>query len=442
MSANTKITLVGGGSYSWGPGVTANILQHPFLAGSTVVLHDIDPEALGLVHAVVQRYRDLAGADISFEATTDRDAALRDADYVVVTISTGGLEAMRHDLAIPERYGILQTVGDTVGPGGLLRALRNVPVFLDLARAMERLCAGAWMLNCSNPLSALTRVVDKETSIRALGVCHGVRGAAVQLARFFGVEREAVAYVNTGIDHCAWFTDFVVDGEPAAQRLLGMGVDGWLSLPPAQAKEDETFGALFSSRCGLLLGRQLGALPAIGDRHMVEFFPGFLEGAEAVERYGLVRTTVDERQARREPARERLQRVVDGAEAAELPTPSDDVAGWIAALAGGPVVEDNLNAPNAGQIPQLPAGAIVETRGVLDASGCRPLSSPMPPALVAAVGPHVWREELTVEAAVEGDLDKVRAVLASDPLGGAPERAGAMLEEMLAATRAWLPQFR
>lgn len=441
MSANAKITLVGGGSYSWGPGVMANILQQPFLAGSRVVLHDIDAEALALVHGVVQQYRDLADGDVTIEATTDRDAALQDADYVVVTISTGGLQMMRHDLAIPERFGILQTVGDTVGPGGLLRALRNVPVFLDLAGAMERLCPRAWMLNCSNPLSVLTRVVNKETAIRALGVCHGVRGVAAQLASFLGVERGAAAYVNSGIDHCAWFTDFVVDGAPASERLVNMGLDDWLALPPAQAREDEIFGGLFTVRCGLLLGRQLGALPAIGDRHLVEFMPRFLEGADAVQRYGLLRTTVDERQARRQTSRERLQRVAAGTDKAELPTPSDDVAGWIAALAGGPVIEDNLNAPNVGQIPQLPAGAVVETRGVLDASGCRPLVSPLPAALAATVAPHVWRQELTVEAAVEGDLDKVLAVLASDPLGGPAESVRPMLEQMLAATRQWLPQF-
>jgi alpha-galactosidase len=438
---SARITLVGGGSYSWGPGVVANILQPPYLGGSTVVLHDVDAEALSLVHAVARRYGDLAGSDIAFETTTDLDTALHDADYVVVTISTGGLQAMAHDLAIPERHGICQTVGDTVGPGGLLRALRNVPVFLELGRAMQRLCPDAWMLNCSNPLSVLTRVVNKETGVRALGVCHGVRGAAAELARFFGVDREATAYVNTGIDHCAWFTEFVIDGVPATQRLVDLGLDDWLTLPPEQAKTDETFGALFGSRCGLLLGRQLGALPAIGDRHMVEFFPGFLEGPDAVARHGLVRTTVDERQARREPARQRLQRLAVGDEAAELPSPSDDVAGWIAALAGGPVIEDNLNAPNDGQIPELPAGAVLETRGVLDASGCRPLVSPMPASLAAAVAPHVWRQELTVEAAVEGDAAKALAVLASDPLSGPAESVRSLLEEMMAATRQWLPQF-
>ena len=130
-----------------------------------------------------------------------------------------------------------------------------------------------------------------------------------------------------------------------------------------------------------------------------------------------------------------------GDETVESTGASDDVGGWIAALSGGPPIEDNLNAPNRGQIPQLPLDAVVETRGVLDATGYHPLASPMPPALAAVVEPHAIRQELTVEAAVEGSADKALAALITDPLGGRPENAGAMLGEMMAATRAWLPQF-
>jgi len=439
--ANVKIALVGGGSYTWGPTVVGNILANEYLSGCQVVLHDLNAAALDLVHGVTLRRRDHLGANAHIDRTLDQQAALADADYVVVTISTGGLEAMRGDLEIPERYGIFQTVGDTVGPGGLVRALRNVPVFLQLARAMERHCPKAWMLNCSNPLSALTRVVDKETQVRAVGLCHGVRGVAGQFARFFGAELSDMAYVNTGIDHCAWFTDMRVGGCSVRDLLEERGLEEWLAQEPAQAEHDAEFGDLYPLRCGLMLGRQLGALPAIGDRHMVEFFPGFLEGEQNVSAYGLVRTTVQERGERRDQARDRLERQVRGDEPVESAKASDDVAGWIAALSGGPPIEDNLNAPNLGQIPELPLHAVVETRGVLDATGYHPLASPMPAAIAALVAPHVIREELTVQAAVEGCVDKALAVLTSDPLGGRPEGARAMLAEMMASTRAWLPQF-
>lgn len=444
--ANLKVVLVGGGSYGWGPKVLEGLLLNPYLDGCQVVLHDIDSTALQLNLELAEKLRELAGRRTKFVATTVPAVALEGADFVVVTISTGGLEAMRVDLEVPEKYGVFHTVGDTVGPGGLLRLLRNVPVFLQLARTMEKQCPSAWMINCSNPLSGLTRVVNKETAIRAVGMCHGVRGVAAQLARFFDCGLEECAYLNTGIDHCAWFTQMLVQGRCVWDLLRAKGLDEWLQQVPSAAREDAVFKDLYGLRCGLALGRQLGALPAIGDRHMVEFFADFLLRLERLEHYGLKRTTIGERHSARARARERLERLLNGAEELQLAEasgrPSDDVAGWIAALAGGPVIEDNLNVPNLGQIPQLPAAAVVETRGVLDATGFRPLVSPMPAAIEAIVRPHVLRQELSVEAAVEGNFERALEALLSDPLLGRIDSARSLLEEMMAGTREWLPQFK
>ena len=293
--ANLKIVLVGGGSFAWTPRLVGNILQNPFLNGSEVVLYDLNPETLALTYQLCQQYRELSGADVRITQTTDQVEALSGADAVVVTITTGGLRAMAHDLEIPEKYGIYQMVGDTVGPGGLSRSLRNVPVFLDLARAMEQHCPGAWMLNCSNPLSVLTRVVDRETSVRTVGVCHGVPNVAKNFAQFFGVDIASCSYVNTGIDHCAWFTEFVVNGRPAIEQLNEMGVEDWLALDPEAAEQDGTFAGLSQLRCGIRIGLDLGALPAIGDRHLFEFFPGYLNDEDAMAKRGLVRTSVADR---------------------------------------------------------------------------------------------------------------------------------------------------
>lgn len=447
--ADLKITLVGGGSFAWAPGLVGDFLGNKGLAGARVVLHDLNPEPLVLAHQLALKYQQLTGFPITFERTTDPAAALDGADFVVVTISTGGLRTMRPDLEIPEKYGIFQTVGDTCGPGGLSRALRNVPVFLRMAQEMERRCPDAWMLNVSNPLCALTRAVTRETGIKALGLCHGVTGVARTYARFFGAELAECSYVNTGIDHCSWFTDFRVRGRCAQEMLRERGIDAWLAKPPAEAKQDPEFGALYDLRCGLLLWRHFGALPAIGDRHLVEFFPTFLQGQDNVTRYGLVRTSIADRERYYANARARIERLLSGEEKLEIQEAtdvvgerqSDDIAAWIVALRGGQPVEDNLNAPNLGQVPELPRGAIVETRGVLDGSGFHPLVSPLPQALVPVVLPHVAREELTVEAALEGSFEKALAVLASDPLLMGIENARPMLEELLAANRDWLPQF-
>jgi len=448
--ANLKITFVGGGSYAWTPGVLSNLMSNPRLDGCRIVLHDLNPEALDLTYRLALRYKEVSGSAIAFEQTSYPEVALDGADFAVVTISTGGLRTMATDLSIPEEYGIYQTVGDTVGPGGLARALRNIPVFLNLARTMEQCCPKAWMLNLTNPLSALTRVVNKESGIRALGICHGVYGTAEMYARFFGISLADLAFVSTGIDHCSWFPEMVVQGRDAWEVLGEKGLEAWLAKQPAEAKDDPVFGPLFELRCSFLLGREFGALPSIGDRHMCEFFPTFLQSEENVARYGLVRTTIADRSRGYAACKAKIERMVKGEEQPRFRAATDvvgarmtdDLAAWILALSGlGQPYEDSLNAPNIGQVPELPPSAVVETRGVLDATGYRPLASPLPETLEPVILPHVIRQELTVEAGVEGDFDKAVAVLASDPLLHHVEDARPMLRRMLEATKEWLPQF-
>lgn len=439
-----KIVHVGAGSYAWAPNILRNVFGSEALRNSELVMFDLSPEPLELTYQLALKYKQLSGFQTTITKTGDQTQAFRDADFVIVTITTGGLRAMEQDLSIPEQYGIFMTVGDTGGPCGLSRALRGVPVYLEMARAMERLCPQAWMLNCSNPLCALTRVVNKETSIRALGVCHGVRNRVRLLADFFKASPEGFHFVNTGIDHCSWFTELNVAGRPAQEILLEMGVEDWLKLPPQQAKQDPVFAPLYSFRCGLKLWPLVGALPAISDRHLAEFFPWFQRG-DGIERYGLERTTIADRVQSGAEAKARLERYLSGEEA--LPplvseTAMDNMAGWMIALSGGGLtVEDNLNAPNLGQVPQLPQDALVETRGLLDGAGVHPLASPLTPALEAIIRPYVMREEWTVEAALEGDFEKALAVLTLDPLLLDFEQARPMLEELIAATREWLPQF-
>lgn len=438
-----KIVHVGAGSYGWSTTLHPHLFGSEALRHSEFVMFDLNSEPLDLTYRLALKYSELSGSDMRVTRTKDPTEAFRDADYVIVTITTGDLRAMRHDLTIPEKYGIRMTVGDTTGPCGLSRALRGIPVYLKMARTMEKLCPRAWMLNCSNPLSALTRVVNKETAIRALGVCHGVRKRVRVFAEFFGVPVDHLHFVNTGLDHCAWFTTLEVDGRPALETLRAIGLEAWLQLPPEEARQDPVFGPLYGFRCGFLLAPLVDALPAISDRHLTEFFPWFQRG-DGLEKYGLERTTIEEREQAVVAGQTRLARLLAGEE--PLPPPvseqaADNLANWMIALAGGMTVEDNVNAPNTGQVPQLPQGAIVETRGVLDGAGVHPLTSPLNPPLEAILRPCALREELTVEAAVEGNFDKALAVLTLDPLLQDFNQARPLLEELLAATREWLPQF-
>ncbi|HCV22763.1 MAG TPA: hypothetical protein QF604_20365 [Candidatus Latescibacteria bacterium] len=434
-----KITLVGGGSLNWTPRLVASILQYESLSGSQVMLYDLNPEPLEVTYALCNRYRERTGSSTTIEKTTDRAVALDGAHGVVVTISTGGLEAMRRDIEVAEQYSICHTVGDTCGPAGISRLLRNVPIFVDLARAMEVHCPHAWMLNCSNPLSGLTRVVNRETSIRALGVCHGVSGTASAYQSFASAER--IAYMNSGIDHCSWFTAFQTDDVDFRRSLVEQGIERWLELPPPDARDDPTFNALFSHRNGIRLGLQIGVLPAIGDRHLCEFLPTFMNGLENIEKFGLIRTPVADRQQGAKDAWERIRKTIE-ADDLEVPRPTiDDVAAWVSALHGGPQIEDNVSAPNEGQIPQLPHDCVVETRAVLDSAGCHPLVSPMPAAIEAIVAPHAIRDELVVEAALEGSRDKALAALSSDPTVGGQDIAAKLLDDLIKASASLLPQF-
>jgi alpha-galactosidase len=172
----TKISFIGGGSVQWSPKIVTDIALCETLAGAQLVLQDIDAEALDLLTHASRRIATQAGGSLQVTATLDRAEALGDADFVILCVGIGGLPAMRHDLDIPERYGIYQPVGDTVGPGGLARGLRHIPFAVQIAREMEHLCPDAWMLNLTNPMTTICRGMTRATGIRTIGLCHEVSG--------------------------------------------------------------------------------------------------------------------------------------------------------------------------------------------------------------------------------------------------------------------------
>jgi alpha-galactosidase len=183
---------VGGGSYQWGPKIVLNAALSEKLRGGSLVLHDINAEALDEMYEWGRKALNRSEVELKLEGTLRLEEALRGADFVVLSISTGGLDATALDLEIPARYGVVQTVGDTVGPGGLFRGLRNIPVVVEIARAMERQCPNAVLLNLTNPLTVLTRAVTKATSIKAVGLCHELFSALGMLSKMFDALEEAI----------------------------------------------------------------------------------------------------------------------------------------------------------------------------------------------------------------------------------------------------------
>ena len=184
-----QITIIGGGSYQWTPELLADLLGTESLRGAHYVLEDIDPAPLEKMEALGRLVDEALGAKATFATTTDQRRALDGADFVIVTISTGGFDSMAVDLDVPARYGIRQSVGDTVGPGGINRSLRNIPVLVGVAEDMGKVCPDAWLLNITNPMTCLTRAVCRQTAVKTVGLCHEVGNWSMDLAIALGKPR-------------------------------------------------------------------------------------------------------------------------------------------------------------------------------------------------------------------------------------------------------------
>jgi alpha-galactosidase/6-phospho-beta-glucosidase family protein len=446
-----QVTIIGGGSYQWTPELLADLLSTPSLHGVHLVLEDIDPDPLPKMEALAGKVNEALGAGATVSTTTDQRRALDGADFVIVTISTGGFDSMAVDLDVPARYGIRQSVGDSVGPGGVNRALRNVPVLVGVARDMEEICPDAWLLNITNPMTTLTRSICRETSVKTVGLCHEVGNWCMDLAIALGKPAEALRPTVVGINHFPVVTALDVDGEDGFKILRGM-VDeagGLEALAPYPGRpEAETFSQLdFAQRhlLKLTLLERWGALPAAGDRHVAEFLPSVLtEESDWGANFNIELTSIARRQGHQTEYMSDVDAWLAGTkdlqtwQSGELPAPIID------SLITGTRREVPVNIPNAGQCPDLPADAVVESICVVDAEGIRGRDQAQAPAPYTEIlRRHVAVQEMTVEAALSGDRELAGAAFALDPLAGRGDlhRTDAMVAELLAGTARWLPQF-
>lgn len=434
-----KITVIGGGSYMWTFGFVRQFVQSKNLAGATLCLMDINQEALDCVARAGRLYNERHGAPLVIEATRDPDLALTGAQFVLVAISTGGLAAMGHDLRIPEKYGIWQTVGDTVGPSGWSRAARNIPVFQDLARRMQRVCPDAWMLNCTNPLTVLTRVPTREYGIKTIGMCPGVENQARAMARVAGAPPDArLDYVVTGIDHGSWFTRLHANGVDILQRLKELGYCRSDDQLPGDASTKDPLAENARNRAIFALWKETGYLPSIGDRHHVENHPWFITNETGELPFGITRTSMGERQEWRVKFRESLERYIAHQDDSQYQGHGDDpICEVVESLCGYKSFLYCANFRNIGQLPEAPADAVVETRCLFDAAGVHPLCSPMPEVLKTMVIPHIYRQEAMIEVVLRGTFDEFVALVITDPLCSRLPMGACrqMMKELLLANR-------
>jgi len=443
-----RIVIVGGGSYGWGPTIIRDIAVTEHLAGCHIVLEDIDPEPLEILYPLGKKIVEAAGTGCTIEATTNEVEALTGADFVILTITTGGLDMMEHDIAVPLKYGIYQPVGDTVGPGGLLRALRNIPVVVGIAKNIEMHAKpGCWLINYTNPMTTLCRSVTRETSVPTIGLCHELFGTLGMLQGIFGLDNwhRDISVKVGGVNHLPWIVEMSVRGRDGFD-LLRKALEKPLEV---QEVEGLTLSLdthkLDHSQVKFELFKTFGCLPAAGDRHLVEFFPYFCtEATNAAADFGVGLTTVEERRTHwRGGAIERCKKMLSGEEEINLDRSGETASRIMAALSGGEPMIDVMNVPNVGQINNLPREAVVECMGTIDGSGAHGISiGDLPPGIAANVQRHVYNQEMTVEAALSGDRNLALQVLCNDPLVRDDWRiARKMLDEMIELTGEYLPQF-
>lgn len=439
--APTRICFVGGGSYNWMPKLLGDLALTRDLSG-TIVLHDVNPTALQDIEQWGRKAIASTGAEFQIETTTELDRALEGAEFVVVTITTGGLDTMGLDLHIPERYGIYQSVGDTVGPGGLSRALRNVPVMVNIAQAMERRCPDAWMLNLTNPMTVICRAITMTTRIKTIGLCHelfGVRGA---LMRIFGVNVEDFQYRVLGVNHLIWILDMTIRGQDGLQMVRDWMASGQqLPMPPSRGDWHEPFRDNWKLK--LKLFELYDALPAAGDRHLAEFFPYFLTPAtDYGAEYGVGLTKIPHREQQVASARAAVRSAING-DFPPLARSPEATADIVAAVANGRSVRTIVNLPNVGQVEQLSRGAVVETLAEITSAGAFPHTvGQVPLGVLSTLEPHVVNQELIVQASLTGDRKLALQAMANDPLVHDLKTAEALLDDLLQAHAQYLPQFQ
>lgn len=463
----TRVTIIGGGSYQWTPKLLVDFVNTPVVRDAEIVLHDIDAAPLPRMVELAQHLAAVRGVSLTARATTDRRDALRDTDFVVVNISTGGFRSMRHDLEIPERHGMRQSVGDTVGPGGVMRALRNIPVFLDIARDVEELSPDAWVLNLTNPMTTICRSLTRETRLKTVGLCHEITITQFLLSLLLGVSFLDLTLEVGGVNHLPFVTavdvardgagagdgddglarlrELVRDADARADEPLPMELPDGLELVKHSPSPHWTRGDLMANwRVKLELFARFGVLPGAGDRHLAEFFPNFITEASGWgARWGFGLTSIETRKRHQREHVAALDAMLASDTVDTMPS-GEMVAPVIQCLVLDQPGRFPLNIPNDGQVADLPLGAMVESMCIVDGGGVRGSEAVSVPAPMAEVLRRVSSsQELTVDAAVRGDRDAAFAAMLLDPLTSRLDYddVATMTDEMLAATAEWLPQF-
>jgi galacturan 1,4-alpha-galacturonidase len=455
MAKNTKnttylkIAYLGGGSRGWAHTLMNDLALCPDLTGE-VALYDIDVPMAQLNARWGQRVNESpkAVSQWKYRVAKTLPAALKGADFVFCSIQPGPIQMMGSDLNLPAKYGILHTVGDTVGPAGMVRSLRAATDYAVFARAIRDHAPKAWVINFTNPMTVCTRTLYKVfPEVKAFGCCHEVFGSQYMLARlakeYLGLElkRDDVHVTVMGVNHFTWITEAHyrnIDLLKLYERK--MNEKGEVHV----VSEEEAAKAGMWSNCrqvGYDLYKRFGALATAGERHIVEFVPFYLKDEKTLHRWGVNLTPYSYREERYMQAPKDFRRILKEGKPIELWQSDEEAIRQMKALLGMGELRTNVNLPNVGQVQGLPKDAVVETNAYFTSNSVKPeFSGRLPAGVEALVLRTALNQEMIVEAAIKKDKKLAFQAFLNDPLMTlTTDKAGQLFDEMLQATRKCLP---
>ncbi len=402
-----KVTIIGAGSVEFTRSVLADLCAYGELHGTLeIALHDIDPERLGYAHRAAVQI--VEGSDAGYEVSAhgSRGPAFDGADYLINEIQVGGYRATLTDFEIPARYGLRQTIADTIGTGGIMRGLRTIPVMVEMADEMVERCPGGLLLNYTNPMAMVPWGIwagSRLPASRVVGVCHSVRDTHAFLAETVGLPEERIAFRTAGFNHQCFVYVF---------RDRETGEDLYPRLRAIVDADPEGLGR----RVRVELFKRFGFFPTESSEHSVEYVPWFLHHDDQVDRF---RSEVDEYVRRSDENLaewEEIKRALDGGERLEVERNDELASQFIRALETGATAELYGNVRNEGLIEGLPEDACVEVPVLVDGNGVQPTRiGPIPPQCLALNRTFLNVVELTVRAAVEGSRELVYQAALLDP---------------------------
>jgi len=434
-----KITFIGAGSFGFTRALVRDIFSFPLLRDSTISLMDIDEERLKFSKIAVEKIIEEGKYPAKIEVTMDRKKALKGADAVLCTILAGGVNVWRYDIEIPKKYGVDFCVGDTRGVAGIFRALRTIPVMLDICRDIENICPDAILLNYTNPMAMLCRAMQKATSVKVTGLCHSVQGTAEMLTRWIGAKPEEITYICAGINHQAWYIEFKKNGKDA-YPLIRKAITENEEIYKEEIVRNEMFLAL-----GYYVTESSG--------HNSEYNWWFRKRPDLIEKYckygtgwnpGEYAYILNDYLKREDTWKDDIKKWLK--EPVDLKRGKEYAAYIINAYMGGEPYIFNGNVPNENIITNLPYGACVEVPVCVSKGDFKPLHvGQLPPQCAALNTINIAEEEMAVEGALTGNAEMVYHATCYDPLTASIlslREIKKMVREMFEKNRDYLPQFK